>query len=70
MKRQHLVPCVAVLLVAAAVLLLLGVNAGTVGFAAIALLCPVMMVGMMAMMGGGMMGHGRDDRDRDHTDVR
>ena len=53
-----------------AVLLLLGVNATTVGFAAIAMLCPLMMVGMMALMGGGMMRHGRNDRGDHHTDVR
>jgi peptidoglycan/LPS O-acetylase OafA/YrhL len=58
--KRHLLPCAAAVAVAVLVLLVLGIDAGTLGVGAVLLLCPLMMLGMMAMMGGGLHRHDRD----------
>jgi hypothetical protein len=60
MKRSHLIPCLVAVVVAAAVLVAFG--SGGLGFAAILLVCPLMMLGMMAMMMGNR--GTQDDRER------
>jgi hypothetical protein len=59
--KRHLVPCLVGLAAAVAVLVLLGGDAGTVGFIAVALLCPLMMLVMMGTMMRGAHGSGRHD---------
>jgi uncharacterized membrane protein YjfL (UPF0719 family) len=50
MKNLHYGHCLIGVALAAILLVALGVSASTLGFAAIALVCPLMMFGMMRMM--------------------
>jgi hypothetical protein len=73
--KRHLMPCLIGIAVAIGVMLLLGRNTGTLGFGAVVLLCPLMMLLMMLLMSGvmgGMRGHGsqpEDDREDDSARV-
>ena len=64
MKKSHMVPCIVILAVAAVIIALGGVNGGSLGFLAFALLCPLMMFFMMRSM---MDGSGHDDHRDDET---
>lgn len=63
MKKSHLAPCVVGVALAVAVFIALGGSASSLGFLAVVLACPLMMIVMMRMMMGGHE-HSRSDRDR------
>ena len=71
MKRRHMLPCLLGIAVAVVVLLAFGFNGFGVGTAAILLICPLMMFGMMLfMMRGTHVGEVHDVHDRNDTNDR
>jgi hypothetical protein len=64
MKHKHMLPCLLGLVVAVVVLFAFGATGAGVGTAALLLVCPVMMFGMMYFMHGGHDGHDHDDNNR------
>lgn len=64
MKNLHYGHCAVGVVLAAVVLLALGVSAGTLVVFAAALACPLMMVVMMRSMAGGNTGHNGRPGDR------
>ena len=72
MQRDHLTHCLVGVAVAAGVLLLLGVRAGTLLSLGVALACPLMMVlmmrGMMAAGGHGAHPGGQPEPTTDPTE--
>ncbi|HEX7165534.1 MAG TPA: DUF2933 domain-containing protein [Acidimicrobiales bacterium] len=65
MVRNHLTHCLVGVVAAAALLVAFGVEAGALGYLAVVLACPLMMV---LMMRGMMSGHGQGRAGRDHPD--
>jgi hypothetical protein len=66
MKRVHLLPCPLAIGVALVVLVAFGFDGAGVATAALLLVCPLMMFGMMFFMRGGHEhGHDTEHRDRD-----
>ncbi len=61
MNKLHIGQCLIGVAAAAALLLLFGVRASTLGVLAVVLICPVTMFVMMKMMMGGQ--HGAPDYD-------
>jgi hypothetical protein len=71
MKRIHMLPCLIGIAVAVVVLLAFGFSGFGVGTAAILLVCPLMMFGMMFfMMRGTHTGHVHDHHHTDNRDPR
>ena len=64
MHKLHYGHCLLGVAVGAAVLVVLGVSASTLGVLAVALICPLMMIVMMRMMATD------HSRDSDHTTQR
>jgi hypothetical protein len=64
MKHVHYGPCIVGIALAAALLIALGVSASTLGIAAVALACPLMMLMMMRTMLGGQPSTRSDDDSR------
>lgn len=56
MNRTHLLYCGAVVALAIIVLVAVGTSASTLGFLALAIACPLMMLVMMRQMMGGRPG--------------
>ena len=67
MKKLHYGQCLIGVAIAAALLLLFGVQASTLGVLAVFLLCPLMMFVMMRMMMGDQ--HGSSDHHHDNKAV-
>lgn len=65
MKPIHYVQCLVGVAIAAVLLLALGVSSSTLGFLAVALACPLMMVIMMRAMVAGHTNHPRDESAHD-----
>lgn len=62
MKHFHYGHCLVGVALGAVLLVALGVSAGTLGFLAVALACPLMMLAMMRTMGDGHPHPPRDGR--------
>jgi choline-glycine betaine transporter len=70
MKNLHYGTCVAGVVLAAVLLVVLGVEASTLGVLAVALACPLMMFLMMRTMMGDRTRADRDDRPVDQGRTR
>jgi hypothetical protein len=71
MKNLHVGHCLIVIALAVVVVVALGVEAGTLGFLAVALACPLMMLVMMrSMMGGQPSSSAHDDHPVDQGQRR
>ena len=67
MKNLHYGPCLIGVAVAVVVLVILGVEPGTLGILAVALACPLLMLVMMrTMMGDRSASSHHDDHPVDH----
>lgn len=70
MTSNHLIHCLVGTAAGVGLLLVLGVQAGTLVYLAVVLACPLMMVFMMRGMMRGDSHGGCDHPDHQHTDPR